>query len=130
MTRSLSTAELWARTIKCDVHALWIAARDPRTPISAKIAAGGVAASALSPIDLIPDVIPVLGMLDDLMIVPLGILLAVRLVPADLMTEFRNEAERVAARPVSRGGLLFVVMICLAVAAGAIWLGWRALDRP
>ncbi|KQQ87685.1 DUF1232 domain-containing protein [Aureimonas sp. Leaf324] len=130
MTRWLSTAKLWARTIKRDVHALWIAARDPRTPISAKIAAGAVAAYALSPIDLIPDVIPVLGMLDDLMIVPLGILLAVRLVPADLMAEFRNEAERKAARPVSRGGLLFVVMIWLAVAAGAIWLGWRALDRP
>ncbi len=81
MTRWLSTAKLWARTIKRDVHALWIAARDPRTPISAKIAAGAVAAYALSPIDLIPDVIPVLGMLDDLMIVPLGILLAVRWCP-------------------------------------------------
>lgn len=85
----------WARAIERDVVALWIAARDRRTPILAKLVAGAVAAYALSPIDLIPDFVPVLGYLDDLVIVPLGILLAVRLVPAALMQEFR---ERAAAR--------------------------------
>lgn len=130
MNHWLSPAKRWARTIKRDVLALWIAARDARTPLSAKIAAGAVAAYALSPIDLIPDFIPVLGMLDDLLIVPLGIFLAVRLVPAGLMAEFRNETERKAARPVSRGGLVFVLAIWLSAAAGTMWLGWQSLDRP
>ena len=77
----------WARTVKRDVIALFLAARDPRTPWYAKMAAGLVAAYALSPIDLIPDFIPIVGYLDDLVIVPLGIWIAVRLVPADLMRE-------------------------------------------
>ena len=82
MKNWLPRAKDWARRLKRDVVALWIAARDPRTPVLAKVAAGAVAAYALSPIDLIPDFVPVLGYLDDLLIVPLGIMLAVRLVPA------------------------------------------------
>lgn len=81
----LQTAKGWARHIKRDVLALWIAARDPRTPVLAKITAAAVAAYALSPIDLIPDFVPVLGYLDDLLIVPFGIILAARLVPPSLM---------------------------------------------
>lgn len=69
----LESAKQWARSLKQDVIALWIAARDPRTPWHAKALAAAVAAYALSPIDLIPDFIPVLGYLDDLLIVPLGI---------------------------------------------------------
>ena len=84
----------WARTIKRDVVALWLAARDPRVPWLAKVMAGLVAAYALSPIDLIPDFIPVLGYLDDLIIVPLGILAVVAMIPAPLMVEFRAEAAR------------------------------------
>jgi uncharacterized membrane protein YkvA (DUF1232 family) len=83
-----SSLKTWARTIKRDVLALWIAARDPRVPWYAKAAAGAVAAYALSPIDLIPDFIPVLGYLDDLVIVPFGILLVVKLIPAQRMEEF------------------------------------------
>ena len=79
----------WARTIKRDVVALYLAAVDPRVPRLAKVVAVTVAAYALSPIDLIPDFIPILGYLDDLVILPLGIMLAVKLVPADLMSEFR-----------------------------------------
>ena len=82
----------WARTIKHDVVALYLAAVDPRVPRLAKIVAFSVAAYALSPIDLIPDFIPILGYLDDLVILPLGIMLAVKLVPADLMSEFRATA--------------------------------------
>ena len=87
------TVRAWARRLKRDVVALWIAARDPRTPLAAKLVAGAVAAYALSPIDLIPDFIPILGYLDDLIIVPAGIWLALRLIPASLMMEFRSQAE-------------------------------------
>jgi uncharacterized membrane protein YkvA (DUF1232 family) len=111
----------WARAIKRDVVALWIAARDRRTPLLAKIVAGAVAAYALSPIDLIPDFIPVLGYLDDLAIVPVGILLAVRLVPAALMAAFRADAGRREGRPVSKGGLMAVVALWL---AAALFVGW------
>jgi uncharacterized membrane protein YkvA (DUF1232 family) len=81
MLSRLDDVKQWARALKRDVLALWIAARDRRTPWYAKAAAGAVAAYALSPIDLIPDFVPVLGYLDDLVIVPLGIALAIRLVP-------------------------------------------------
>lgn len=114
----------WARAIERDVVALWIAARDRRTPILAKLVAGAVAAYALSPIDLIPDFVPVLGYLDDLVIVPLGILLAVRLVPAALMQEFR---ERAAARerPVSRAGQIAIIGLWILALLLAVWLIWR-----
>src|SRR5438445_9945018 len=88
----LEKPKAWARAIKRDVVAVWIAARDPRVPWYAKALALLVAAYALSPIDLIPDFIPVLGQLDDLIIVPLGILLVIKLIPAELMAEFREQA--------------------------------------
>lgn len=80
----------WARAIKRDVHAIYLASRDPRVPWYAKALAAAVAGYALSPIDLIPDFIPVLGYLDDLIIVPLGIWLAVSLIPADVMSHYRR----------------------------------------
>ncbi len=120
----LSSARRWAQRIKRDVVALWIAARDPRVPLTAKLVAGAVAAYALSPIDLIPDFIPVLGYLDDLVIVPLGILLAVKLVPATLMDEFRQEATRREGRPISRTGAAAVIGLWLAAAAWLAWLFW------
>ena len=82
----------WTRQITRNVHALYLAGRDPRVAWYAKIVAVAVAAYALSPLDLIPDFIPVLGYLDDLVILPLGIMLAVKLVPAELMREFRATA--------------------------------------
>lgn len=103
--------------------ALWLAARDPRTSWYAKAAAGAVAAYALSPIDLIPDFIPVLGYVDDLLIVPLGILLVVKLIPPLLMAEFRAEATR-RDKPVSKAGLTFVVVVWIAVAALTGWWAW------
>jgi uncharacterized membrane protein YkvA (DUF1232 family) len=112
----------WARNLKRDVSALWIAARDPRVPWYAKTVAGCVAAYALSPIDLIPDFIPVFGYLDDIIIVPLGIILAVKLVPAELMAEFRAEALRKGKKPVSRLGLAFIVLIWLLVVAWLVWM--------
>ncbi len=124
MRRWLNAARDWARSIKRDVVALWLAAHDRRTPWRAKLVAAAVAAYALSPIDLIPDVIPVLGYLDDLLLVPLGIMLAVRLVPPLLMAEFRAEAMARAGRPVSRAGLAIVVAIWVLAALGLGWWLW------
>ncbi|WP_445936164.1 YkvA family protein [Pigmentiphaga sp. YJ18] len=107
----------WARRIKQDVVAIWLAARDPRTPWMAKVLALLVAAYAVSPIDLIPDFIPVLGYLDDLIIVPLGILLVVRLIPADLMAEFRRSAADMSSRPVSRAAAAVFIAIWVLAAA-------------
>ncbi|WP_345719891.1 YkvA family protein [Qipengyuania sphaerica] len=83
----------------------------------AKLLAGAVAAYALSPIDLIPDFIPVLGLLDDLLIVPAGIWSVLKLVPKDLMSDFREQAAKLAAQPQSSVGLLFVLAIWLSLAA-------------
>jgi uncharacterized membrane protein YkvA (DUF1232 family) len=119
----------WARTLKRDIIALWIAARDPRTPVIAKIVAGCVAAYALSPIDLIPDFIPVLGFLDDLLLVPLGIWIAVRLIPPTLMAELRERAST-QARPRSLAAAAMVVVLWFLAAAlvgGLVWRsGWMA----
>jgi uncharacterized membrane protein YkvA (DUF1232 family) len=117
------TLKSWARALRRDVIALWIAARDPRVPWHAKALAGAVAAYALSPIDLIPDFIPVLGYLDDLLIVPAGIWLVVRLVPAPLMAEFREAATRRAERPTSYVAAGVIAAIWIAAAAVLIWAG-------
>jgi uncharacterized membrane protein YkvA (DUF1232 family) len=112
----------WARVIKRDAHALYLAARDPRVPWHAKALAIGVAAYALSPIDLIPDFIPVLGYLDDLLIVPAGIALAVRLIPPDVLAEHRERATAAANRPVSRSAAALIVAVwMLAIGLTALW---------
>ncbi len=105
----------------------WRSGSPPETtgwPWYAKAAAGAVAAYALSPIDLIPDFVPVLGYLDDLLIVPLGILLAIKLVPADLMMEFRAEAIAREGRPVSKVAAAAIITLWLLAAAFLIWLFW------
>ncbi|MFC5356856.1 YkvA family protein [Azospirillum himalayense] len=126
----LAAAKGWARRIKRDVIALYLAARDPRTPWYARVAAAAVAAYALSPIDLIPDVVPVLGYLDDLLIVPLGILLVIRLIPAAVLEEHRATGARLATRPVSYAAAALMVGIWLVAAVALFrWLephvaGW------
>jgi uncharacterized membrane protein YkvA (DUF1232 family) len=119
----LEQAKIWARNLKRDVVALWIAARDPRTPWLATLVAGAVAAYALSPIDLVPDFIPVLGYLDDLVIVPLGIALAIRLIPSELMAEYRATAASTINRPRSRAAATAIATIwVLALAALTYWI--------
>ena len=113
----IARLKAWAAALVRDVMALWLAARDPRTPWQARLVAGITAAYALSPIDLIPDVIPVLGLLDDLLLVPAGIWLAVRLMPPDLLAELRAQAQDMV-RPNSRFGLVLVI---------ALWAGMVAL---
>lgn len=116
----------WARTLKRDVVALWLAARDPRVPWYAKAVAGAVAAYALSPIDLIPDFIPALGYLDDLLIVPLGIWLAVKLIPAPVMADLRAKAVD-QRKPTSRAGLIAIVLIWLLSISLVAWLVWPGI---
>ena len=112
-----------AKALKSEVHALYLAARDPRTPWHAKAIIVCVVAYALSPIDLIPDFIPVLGYLDDLLILPLGIYLALKLIPAEVIADARLGA---AAMPNSLSkswpAALFIIMLWLAavVAAGIL----------
>lgn len=117
----LKKAKAWAKALKRDIIALWLAARDPRVPLAAKLVAGAVAAYALSPVDLIPDLIPILGYLDDLILVPVGIVIAIRLVPPAMMAEFRQAAEQRSGRPVSRSGLAFILAIWLACIIFVMW---------
>jgi uncharacterized membrane protein YkvA (DUF1232 family) len=124
----LGQVRQWARGIVRDVLALWLAARDPRVPWIAKAVAAVVAAYALSPIDLIPDFIPVIGYLDDLILVPLGILLAVRLISPDLMAEFRAAAQD-RTKPVSRAGAVIIVAIWIACIAIISWIAWPKLAQ-
>ena len=120
----LAQVKSWANNLRRDVVALFLAARDTRTPWYAKVAAGVVAAYALSPNDLSPDFIPLVGSLDDLVLVPLGIWVAVRLIPDDLMAEFRAEAARINTRPRSLAGAVVVVIAWVFAAAMLTWLLW------
>ncbi len=107
-----------ARALTRECHALYFAARDPRTPWYVKAFAAGIAAYALSPIDLIPDFIPVLGLLDDLVLLPLAIVVVLKLIPAGVMAESRVRAAEAAARPASRGAAIVIVLIWIAAHRG------------
>jgi uncharacterized membrane protein YkvA (DUF1232 family) len=119
--------KIWARSVRRDVHALSLASRDPRVPWYAKALALLVAGYALSPIDLIPDFIPVLGYLDDLILVPAGIWLVIRLIPPHVMAEHRELAAAAGDRPVSLTAGIFVVSVWIAFTAACCWLGYRLL---
>lgn len=111
----------------CQIHALYIACRDPRTPRLAKAMTMLVVAYALSPIDLIPDFIPVLGYLDDLVLLPIGIILVIRLIPPEVLNDSREKARKqIADRlPRSRSGIFVVasIWIVLIVMAGGMTVG-------
>jgi uncharacterized membrane protein YkvA (DUF1232 family) len=117
----------WAKSITRDVHAVYLAARDPRVPWYAKAVAGCVAAYALSPLDLIPDFIPVLGYIDDLIIVPLGILAVAALMPSGIMAEHRAAAAAAAEKPRSMAGAIAIIAIWVALCVLFAWLAYRAL---
>src|ERR1700682_3875895 len=103
----------WARAIKRDVHAIYLAARDPRVPWYAKALALCVAGYALSPIDLIPDFIPVLGYLDDLIIIPVGIAIAIRLIATEVMAECRARARTSLASGGPSGRIAAAVIVAI-----------------
>lgn len=118
----------WARRIKRDAVTLWFACRDPATPWLPKALCWFTVAYALSPIDLIPDFIPVLGYLDDVLLLPALIWLAVRLLPAEVIVRSRERAEdwmvRNGSRPTSRVGMPLVIGVWVLVAAGLAWWLW------
>ncbi|HPQ70184.1 MAG TPA: YkvA family protein [bacterium] len=110
-----------ARRLKQELVALHLAYRDPRTPWYAKALPALVIAYALSPIDLIPDFIPVLGYLDDVILLPLGIALALRLIPREVMDDCRRRANEQHRLPVSKTGAVLVVVCWLAALAALAW---------
>lgn len=106
----------WAGGIKRDTLAVYLALRHERTPWPAKLAGAIVVAYALSPIDLIPDFIPVLGYLDDLILVPAGLWIVMRLIPKDVIADCRARAATMALRPVSWTAAFVVVAVWLVAA--------------
>jgi uncharacterized membrane protein YkvA (DUF1232 family) len=105
-----------AKRLKREVLTLYCLAKDPYTPLLARVLALLVAGYALSPIDLIPDFIPVLGLLDDLILVPLGVWLVLKMVPQDQLEEAREQAAHLEKKPISWGGLAFMVGVWLLAA--------------
>ncbi len=126
-----SRLRAWARRLKRDIYALYLAGRDPRTPWYARAVAVCVAAYAFSPLDLIPDFIPVLGLLDDLVLLPLGIALAIRLIPPPVLADCRARAEQrlTERRPVNWFVVGLIVAVWVSVAALAVWLALRLFAR-
>ena len=108
-----------AQQLKTEVYALYLAYKDPRTPWYARIFAAGMVAYAFSPIDLIPDFIPILGYLDDLVLIPLGVFLAIRMIPVEVMSESRQQARQLMARgkPVNKVAATIIVLIWIGLAA-------------
>jgi uncharacterized membrane protein YkvA (DUF1232 family) len=116
----------WAASLKNNLYALYLASRDDRVPIPAKIIIGLVVAYAVSPIDLIPDFIPFLGYLDDLLLLPLGIWLAIRLVPQEVWQECQALAvKRVAEMPRNYLAAAVIVIIWLLAIAGFMLWAWQ-----
>jgi len=115
----------WAKGLRRQTLVVYYAARDPRTPWHVRTLAFAVAAYALSPIDLIPDFIPLLGYLDDLVVVPLGLMLVLRLTPREVLAASRLKAEQAAGRPASRGMAAAIIGIwILAAVVLGLWV-WR-----
>lgn len=112
-----------ARRLRVEAHAVWLAARDPRCPLAARVLGLAIAAYALSPIDLIPDFIPVLGLLDDAILIPAGLWLFARLMPPRLLEDHRSAAKAAADRPRSAWGAAIVVALW-AAAALLVWKLW------
>ena len=124
-TTLLGTAREAARRIKRDAIVVWFGARDARTPTAVKLLAFALAAYAFSPIDLVPDFIPVLGYLDDLVIVPLGILLVIRLLPAPVLEAARARAAAIRAWPRSLAAALLAMLLWVACTAALGWWAWQ-----
>jgi uncharacterized membrane protein YkvA (DUF1232 family) len=117
------------KTLKRDVVAVWLASRDPRVPWYVRAFAIALAAYALSPIDLIPDFVPVLGYVDDAIVLPLGILLIVRLIPREIMDEHRVSAARLADLPKSGTASVIIALVWLSITVVSAWFAYRYFFR-
>jgi len=119
-----------ARQLKAETFALYLAAKDPRTPWYARLLVAGIVAYALSPIDLIPDFVPVFGYLDDLVLIPLGIALAIKLVPNSVLAECRARAQQtvLSGKPVGRVAGVVIIMLWLILAALCILWAYKAIN--
>jgi uncharacterized membrane protein YkvA (DUF1232 family) len=117
-----------ASNLKVEIYALYLAARDPRTPWYARLFIAGIVAYAFSPIDLIPDFLPVIGLLDDLILIPIGIALAIKMVPRDVLADCRTRAEKTveSGQPVSRLAGIVIIAIWLILAALCAWWVYRS----
>ena len=124
----LGTWKQQARQLRRETYALYRACRDPRVPWYAKLLAGGVVAYLFSPIDLIPDFIPVIGFLDDLIIIPFGIVLVLKLIPPQVMVECRAQAALEHARPTNWAAAIVIVLVWLLLAGLGIALVVRAFQ--
>ncbi len=123
----MSRLRRWARELKQQTLVVYFAARDERTPWLARVLALAIAAYALSPIDLIPDFIPIVGYLDDLIIVPLGLMVVLRLIPSEVLAASKDKARDVVDQPVSRA-MVVVIVASWAIALGAagFWI-WQVI---
>jgi uncharacterized membrane protein YkvA (DUF1232 family) len=117
----------WSRNVRRDTYAVGLIARDGRVPWYTKTLALLVAGYALSPLDIIPDFIPIVGFVDDVILVPLGILAVIKLVPPEILREHREHAERAMSLPTNRIGGTVLLCIWLAVVGFSAWLVWRFL---
>ena len=123
----MSRLRMWAKELKRQTLVVYFAARDPCTPWPVRLLALVIAAYALSPIDLIPDFIPILGYLDDLIIVPLGLMLVLRLIPAEVLANSKMKASEAADKPTSRAMAVVIVSIWVtAIGVVALWV-WQVM---
>jgi len=116
----------WAAALRQDTYALYLASRDPRVPLAAKLVVVFVVTYALSPIDLIPDFIPVLGYLDDMLLLPMGIALAIKLMPRDVWEDCKSQARaRLRSElPRNRAAAIVIATVWLALLGLVAWLAW------
>lgn len=130
MARFIERWKQKAKSLEIQVYAIYLAFRDPRVPWYARIFAACVVGYAFSPIDLIPDPIPILGYLDDLVLIPLGVTLALKMIPANVMAENHKKAQEIVrqGKPVNRVAAVFIVAIWLSLAALAVVFLVRAFN--
>ena len=114
----------WARRLKAETLTIYVALRDPRVPWYAKLLAAAVVAYALSPIDLVPDFVPVLGYLDDLVLVPLGIVLVARIIPEHVLDDCRARAQEMTEAERPRSWVAAAAIIAIWVLLLALAVGW------
>ncbi len=131
MRGTLESWRAWARQLKTELYAMYLAYQDPRVPWYARVFAACVVGYAFSPIDLIPDPIPILGYLDDLILVPLGIWLARKMIPEAVLIECRAKAEAMMGKkkPTNWVAAGVIVVIWLLLATCAVLLVWRWVER-